>query len=189
MSIIASPVVLLLVLLPGLFRPAAGQDRVIADPVRSFVSGFDPAGEDFFARPDTATFLLRMRLDMDGDHRTDLALSESSVFGGGGGPWLLFRRLCAGGYRYLGEIFAAPGALRVEAGDSGGSELVAGSSLAADLRRLVRYRVGADTIVKLSERETSIGPGPTPAARVDSCRLVDYRRDASRCWHPGWTGD
>ena len=182
-------VALLLGLLSCLAPPAASQSRMVADPVRSFVNGFNPTGEDFFARADSETVLLRMRLDMDGDRCPDVALSESSVVGAGGGPWLLFRRLSGGGYHYLGEVFAAPGGLRTAPPDSGGPELIAGSMLSADLTRVVRYRVATDSIVKLSERHTSGSSGLPPGARTESCRLVDYRQGASRCWHPGWAKD
>ncbi|HEY9014213.1 MAG TPA: hypothetical protein VIM84_04010, partial [Gemmatimonadales bacterium] len=127
---------LLLVPVPAM----AAQSPAVADPVRSFVQGFNPTDEDFFARSPQETILLRMRLDLDGDGQSDLALSESSVIGNGGGPWLVFRRSSTSGYRYVGEIFAAPGDLRIERDDRG-AVLVAGSALSADLTRLVRYRV------------------------------------------------
>src|SRR3982750_4159642 len=94
--------------------PAPAQVDTIPDPVEVFVQGFNPENEDFFAHPPDRTDLLRMRLDVDGDGRPAVALSESTLVGIGAGPWLLFRRLPTQGYRYLGEIFAGPGALRAE---------------------------------------------------------------------------
>ena len=143
--------------------PPRPQVDTIPDPVRAFLEGFNPEDDDFFAHPPDRTDLLRMRLDVDGDGRPDLAVSESSMFGIGAGPWLLFRRLPTKGYRYLGEIFAGPGALRAER-VGGASELVAGTPLSAELTHLVRYRVTPDTVVSVAEHDssgvmTSAGPG------------------------------
>ena len=88
--------------------PGVPEVESIPDPVRAFIEGFNPEDEDFFAHPPDRTDLLRMQLDVDGDGRPDLAVSESSMFGIGAGPWLLFRQLSTGSYRYLGEIFAGP---------------------------------------------------------------------------------
>ena len=67
--------------------PAAPVVESIPDPVRAFIEGFNPEDEDFFAHPPDRTDLLRMQLDVDGDGRPDLAVSESSMFGIGAGPW------------------------------------------------------------------------------------------------------
>jgi hypothetical protein len=164
--------------------PAAAQGETIPDPVAAFVRGFNPAEEDFFAHPPERTALLRMRLDVDGDGRADLAVSESSVFGSGGGPWLIFRQLPGGGYRYLGEIFAGQGNLRAERSGTA-SDLVAGTALSADLTHLVRYHVRADTVVAFEERDTSGVAGITPGVGVEHCRLPDYRSAPSSCWQAG----
>jgi len=179
-----SRVFLLLTLQLALASSVASQTSPMADPVRSFVGGFNPTDQDFFARSPQQTVLLRMRLDLDGDGRVDLALSESSVFGNGGGPWLLFRRLPRSGYRYLGEVFAAPGDLRIDRSGSG-PVLSAGSALSAEITHVVRYRLNGDTIVKVAEHDTSGVRSAARGADVERCRLPDYQRDAVHCWHTG----
>ena len=165
--------------------PSAPQAVTIADQVRAFLEGFNPGDEDFFAHPPDRTDLLRMRLDVDGDGRPDLALSESSMFGIGAGPWLLFRRLPAAGYRYLGEIFAGPGALRAER-VTGASELVAGTPISAVRTHLIRYRVTADTVVAVAERDTSGVMAGAPGTALEHCPQQDYyRQGTGGCWQAG----
>ncbi|HKU60320.1 MAG TPA: hypothetical protein VJQ44_03815 [Gemmatimonadales bacterium] len=165
--------------------PSAPTVDTIPDPVRAFVEGFNPGDDDFFAHPPDRTDLLRMQLDVDGDGRPDLAVSESSVFGIGAGPWLLFRQLSPKGYRYLGEIFAGPGALRVERVGST-NELVAGTPISAERTHLVRYRVTPDTVVGVAERDTTgVIPG-APGTSVEHCPLQDYyQQGPARCWQAG----
>jgi hypothetical protein len=164
--------------------PAAPQVDTIPDPVRAFIEGFNPEDEDFFAHPPDRTDLLRMQLDVDGDGRPDLAVSESSMFGIGAGPWLLFRQLSPKGYRYLGEIFAGPAALRAER-VGGASELVAGTPLSAELTHLVRYRVTPDTVVSVAERDSTGVMTGTPGLVLEHCGLMDYRQSPKSCWQPG----
>ena len=165
--------------------PAAPVVESIPDPVRAFIEGFNPEDEDFFAHPPDRTDLLRMQLDVDGDGRPDLAVSESSMFGIGAGPWLLFRRLSTGSYRYLGEIFAGPGALRAERG-GGTNELVAGTPISAQRTHLIRYRVTSDTVVGVAERDTSGTMASAPGTTLEHCPLQDYfRQGPARCWQVG----
>ena len=165
--------------------PAAPVVESIPDPVRAFIEGFNPEDEDFFAHPPDRTDLLRMQLDVDGDGRPDLAVSESSMFGIGAGPWLLFRQLSTGSYRYLGEIFAGPGALRAER-DGGADELVAGTPISAQRTHLIRYRVTPDTVVGVAERDTSGTMATAPATTLEHCPLQDYyQQGPARCWQAG----
>ena len=165
--------------------PAAPEVETIPDPVRAFIEGFNPEDDDFFAHPPDRTDLLRMQLDVDGDGRPDLAVSESSMFGIGAGPWLLFRQLSTGSYRYLGEIFAGPGALRAERG-GGANELVAGTPISAQRTHLIRYRVTPDTVVAIAERDSSGGMATAPGTTLEHCPLQDYyQQGPARCWQAG----
>jgi hypothetical protein len=165
--------------------PAAPQVDTIPDPVWAFIEGFNPEDEDFFAHPPDRTDLLRMQLDVDGDGRPDLAVSESSMFGIGAGPWLLFRQLAPRGYRYLGEIFAAPGALRAERA-GGANELVAGTPISAERTHLIRYRVTPDTVVGVAERDTTGTMAPAPGTTLEHCGLQDYYQNGpAHCWQAG----
>ena len=165
--------------------PAAPVVESIPDPVRAFIEGFNPEDEDFFAHPPDRTDLLRMQLDADGDGRPDLAVSESSMFGIGAGPWLLFRRLSTGSYRYLGEIFAGPGALRAERG-GGANELVAGTPISAQRTHLIRYQVTADTVVAIAERDSTGVMATAPGTTLEHCPLQDYYQEGpARCWRAG----
>lgn len=73
----------------SLATPVAGER--LADPTRVFVEGCDPSGNDFLGNVPERTVLLRIRADFDNDGVDDLALSDSSTWGNGGGQWLLFR--------------------------------------------------------------------------------------------------
>ena len=165
--------------------PSAPTVDTIPDPVRAFIEGFNPEDDDFFAHPPDRTDLLRMQLDVDGDGRPDLAVSESSVFGIGAGPWLLFRQLSPKGYRYLGEIFAGPGALRAEQ-VGGANELVAGTPISAQRTHLIRYRVTADTVVEVAERDSAGVMASAPGTTLDHCAVKDYYDNGpATCWRPG----
>jgi len=165
--------------------PGAPQVDTIPDPVRAFLEGFNPEEDDFFGHPPDRTDLLRMTLDVDGDRRPDLAVSESSMFGIGAGPWLLFRRLSPKGYRFLGEIFAGPGALRAEQ-VGGANELVAGTPISAERTHLIRYRVTADTVVEVAERDSAGVMSGAPGTRLEHCAVRDYYdHGPATCWHPG----
>jgi hypothetical protein len=112
-------------------------------------------------------------------------VSESSMFGIGAGPWLLFRRLVPRGYRYLGEIFAGPGALRAER-VGGASELVAGTAISAERTHLIRYRVTPDTVLRVSERDTSGTMASAPGTTLEHCPLQDYYQNGpAHCWQAG----
>ena len=114
----------------ALSSSVSGQSSPVADPVRSFVRGFNPTGQDFFARSPQQTVLLRMLLDL-----------------------------------------------------GGGLVLVAASALSAEITRVVRYRLNADTLVRIAEQDTRGGvAGASRGAEVESCRLLDYKRDAVHCW-------
>ena len=192
------PVVLLLALALALPARAVAQDEddtipdplgpqvdTIPDPVRAFLEGFNPEDDDFFGHPPDRTDLLRMRLDVDGDGRPDLAVSESSMFGIGAGPWLLFRQLSPKRYRYLGEIFAGPGALRAER-VGGASELVAGTPISAERTHLIRYRVTADTVVEVAERDSTGVMASAPGTTLEHCPVQDYyEKGPAGCWQAG----
>ena len=167
--------------------PAPPQVDTIPDPVEAFVQGFNPEDDDFFAHPPDRTDLLRMRLDVDGDGRPDLAVSESSVFGIGAGPWLLFRNVSTKGYRYLGEIFAGPGALRAERVGRA-NELVAGTPISAERTHLIRYRVTPDTVLEVAERDTAGVMMSGPGLIVEHCRLTEFQQGTASCWQAGGPG-
>src|SRR5438552_8619988 len=88
----------------------------LADPIRAFVEGYDPSGSDFLANVPERTVLLRIRADLDGDGRADLAVSDSSTWGNAGGQWLLFRGQPDGDYVTWGTLFFAPGTAALRAG-------------------------------------------------------------------------
>ena len=87
---------------------AAAAERV-DNPIQAFVEGYDPSGSDFLANVPERTVLLRVRADLDGDGRPDLAVSDSSTWGNAGGQWLLFHGQPDGAYTYWGTLFFAPG--------------------------------------------------------------------------------
>ncbi len=175
----------------GTTRLTAQTDPV-RDPVRAFVGGFNPADEDFFAHDTAHTFLVRMRFDADLDGREDVALSETSVFGVGGGPWLLFRQQPAGGYRYLGQFFAGPAGVAVARDPAGRVRLTAGAAVSAAVTHVVRFRVTARRLIKVSETDSTDTGGTSAPPRgpaVEWCALSAYQQAPISCWRPGWPPD
>ena len=165
------------------------QTPEITDPVRAFIGGFNPAGEDFFAHDSAVTRLVRMRFDADLDGRTDLAVSETSVFGTGGGPWLLFRKVPSGGYHYLDEFFSEPAGVSVTRDASGRARLTADAAMSASRTHRVRYRVTPRRLIRLGESDTAATVAReqrTPP--VEWCALTLYGKDSS-CWQPGWPAE
>jgi hypothetical protein len=173
---------------------AASSDR-LTDPTRAFVEGFDPSGNDFFANVPERTVLLRIRADFDDDGIEDLALSESSTWGNAGGQWLLFRGQPDHSYVYWGTLFFSPGtaALRPAGGTS---EMTIYVRMGVS-RGIVRvYRVTSAGIDLLREVALDLErPGERERYEalvradrrlpVEYCKLVEYRRDAAKCWRPG----
>jgi len=174
----------------ALVAPAGAAER-LADPIRAFVEGFDPSGNDFLANVPERTVLLRIRADLDGDGRADLAVSDSSTWGNAGGQWLLFRAQADGGYVYWGTLFFAPGTAVSRAG-----ELTVYVRTSASRGALVTHRLEAGRIVATSDTTLDL-ERPSDRARyealfasgrglpVEHCRLLDYRRDPAGCWRPG----
>ena len=93
---------LLLVAIAGEPPTVAAAAERFADPIRAFVEGYDPSGNDFLANVPERTVLLRIRADVDGDGQQDLALSDSSTWGNIYMPWTYTRwmRAYSGGSRY-----------------------------------------------------------------------------------------
>src|SRR5215510_10758857 len=127
---------------------AAGAER-LGDPTQAFVDGYDPSGNDFLANVPERTVLLRVRADLDGDGRRDLALSDSSTWGNAGGQWLLFRGQRDGGYVYWGTLFFSPATLVI--GPRPG-DLTAWVRVAASRGSLQAHRLGSETITLERER-------------------------------------
>ena len=169
----------------------AGGER-LADPTKAFVEGYDPSGNDFLANVPERTVLLRIRADLDGDGRPDLALSDSSTWGNAGGQWLLFRGQPDGAYVYWGTLFFAPGTAALRAG----GELVLYVRTSALRGALETYRLTTAGIARTATSAIDLEQ-PHDRARyeatlqsgarlpVESCKLLDYRRQPTACWRPG----
>jgi hypothetical protein len=178
-------------LLLALVSAAIGAER-LADPTRAFVEGYDPSSNDFFANVPERTVLLRVRADLDGDGRQDLALSESSTWGNAGGQWLLFRGQADGNYAYWGTLFFAPGSAAL----LGRGELTVYVRIGASRGTLATYRLTATGITKIATRTMNLEE-PGDRQRYDAmlssgerlpvefCKLIDYRRQPASCWQPG----
>jgi len=141
--------VLVALLLLAAVGVAAGDER-LADPTKAFVEGYDPSGNDFLANVPERTVLLRIRADLDGDGRPDLALSDSSTWGNAGGQWLLFRGQPDGAYVYWGTLFFAPGTAALRAG----GELLLYVRTSASRGALETYRLTAAAIARTAARAT-----------------------------------
>ena len=173
------------------FSVATGAER-LANPTKAFVEGYDPSGNDFLANVPERTVLLRVRADLDGDGREDLALSDSSTWGNAGGQWLLFRGQSDGTYVYWGTLFFAPASAAL--GTQG--ELTVYVRTSVSRGKLEMYRLTATGITKVSAMavnleeprdrqhyETALKSGNRLA--VEFCKLMDYRSQPATCWRPG----
>jgi hypothetical protein len=179
-----------------LVATAASAAERLADPVRAFVEGYDPSGNDFFANTPERTVLLRIRADLDGDGRKDLAVSDSSTWGNAGGQWLLFRAQADGTYRYWGTLFFSPGAVMSLPFEQ---ELLVYVRTSVSRGSLIMYRFEPSGITRTDEEKVNLetpsdreryeqrfppggGQGGLP---VEHCKLMEYRRDPAGCWRPG----
>lgn len=181
----------LLVVLLALAATAAAAEH-LTDPTKAFVEGYDPSGNDFLANVPERTVLLRIRADLDGDGRPDLALSDSSTWGNAGGQWLLFRGEPDGAYAYWGTLFFAPAttALREH------GELVVYVRTSAARGTLETYRLTAAGVARTATSAVDLEQ-PRDRARyeatvqsgaplpVEFCKLLEYRRQPATCWRPG----
>jgi len=168
----------------------------LADPVRAFVEGYDPSGNDFLANVPERTVLLRIRADLDGDGRPDLAVSDSSTWGNAGGQWLLFRAQPDGTYAYWGTLFFSPGTAVARALAPSGGELTVYVRTSASRGSLATHRLDAGGITRATETTLDLEQ-PADRARyeamfapgrglpVEHCKLLEYRRDPLNCWRPG----
>ncbi len=129
------------------------------------MEGYDPSGNDFLANVPERTVLLRIRADFDNDGVDDLALSDSSTWGNAGGQWLLFRGQRDGSYVYWGTLFFAPGA--------------------AALRPVGRGEAELALYVRMSVSRGVVHVYRLTRLPVEYCKLLEYRRAAAHCWHPG----
>jgi len=168
----------------------------LVDPIQAFVEGFDPSGNDFLANVPERTVLLRIREDFDGDGRPDLAVSDSSTWGNAGGQWLLFRAEADGTYAYWGTLFFAPGSASLRIARPAGGELTVYVRTGASRGTLQTHRLTAAGVSLLASTSLDLDRADDRARQdaalnagarlpVESCRLLEYRRDPQGCWRPG----
>ncbi len=72
------------------------------DPLRAFVRGEYPWGDDYFINGNADTHLFRCVLTKKSEGFDGLALSERSIWGNRTGPWELFKQEAGGGFVYAG---------------------------------------------------------------------------------------
>jgi hypothetical protein len=180
----------------GVVLPSvAAQEKPLADPVDAFVLGYDPSNGDFFIHEPERAVLLRLRLDFNNDGIMDLAVSEGSIRGQAGGPWLIFLGDRDGRYTYAGELFFYPTTFAVRPVTPGTAEVTTFERMSASGGRVAIYRISQAGITLIREYALEDVPGadreryralfPPPGPQAESCRLMDYRRDKPHCWRPG----
>ena len=179
-----------------LMATAADAAERLVDPIQAFVEGFDPSGNDFLANVPERTVLLRIREDFDGDGRPDLAVSDSSTWGNAGGQWQLFRAEADGTYAYWGTLFFAPGSASLRIARPAGGELTVYVRTGASRGTLQTHRLTAAGVSLLASTSLDLDRADDRARQdaalnagarlpVESCRLLEYRRDPQGCWRPG----
>ena len=75
-----------------------------ADPLKAFVFEQYRRGSDYFINGNGNTVLLRCVADFNHDGRSDIALSEKSIWGNRTGPFEIFVRESNGRFRYLRTV-------------------------------------------------------------------------------------
>jgi hypothetical protein len=190
---IIGALLILAVLAPGP-RVTAGE-RPVADPMDAFVNGYDPSGGDFFIHEPERTVLLRLRADFNNDGIADLAVSEGSIWGQAGGPWLIFLGDRRGTYTYVGALFFYPAALVIRPAERGTAEVTAFVRDSAVSGHVVVSRVSVAGITGVRDRALQDIDGADrdayravfggTAIQAESCRLTEYRRDTVHCWRVG----
>jgi hypothetical protein len=73
------------------------------DPVKAFVRGEFPLGDDYFIHGNGDTYIFRCAIAGKNYRFNGLALSEISIWGNRTGPWELFRREKSGRFVYAGS--------------------------------------------------------------------------------------
>jgi len=123
-------------------------------------------------------------------------VSDSSTWGNAGGQWLLFHARSDGGYAYWGTLFFSTGAASLRVSSPGAGELTVYVRTSASRGTLQTYRLtsaGMSVVASTAlDLETADGRSRHDAALkagarlpVESCRLLEYRRDPDGCWRPG----
>jgi hypothetical protein len=90
---------LLAVLLTG---TAAGSEFRTNDPLKAFVRGEYPPGDDYFINGSAETHLFRCALTKNTEGFQGVALSEISIWGNRTGPWEIFKQEDGGSFVYVG---------------------------------------------------------------------------------------
>ena len=90
----------------GALLAHGGETFRTGDPLKAFVRGDYPWGDDYFIHGNEDTTLFRCVLTKARDGLDGLALSEVSIWGNHGGPWEIFRKTSKG-FTYVG-----PGTVR-----------------------------------------------------------------------------
>ena len=81
---------------------AAGSEFRTNDPLKAFVRGEYPPGDDYFINGNADTHLFRCALTKKTDGFDGVALSEMSIWGNRTGPWEIFKQEAGGGFVYAG---------------------------------------------------------------------------------------
>lgn len=93
-----SKVVLLAALLAA---TAHGGGFRTGDPVKAFVHGEYPPGDDYFLKGNKDTSIFRCLLTKPANKFEGVALSEISIWGNSTGPWEIFRKENDGSFVYV----------------------------------------------------------------------------------------
>lgn len=91
-------IVLLVVLLVS---GAHGGGFQTSDPMKAFVHGEYPSGDDYFIHGNKDTYIFRCLLGKPMDKFEGVALSEISIWGNRTGPWEIFKRQENGDFAYV----------------------------------------------------------------------------------------
>lgn len=85
----AAKIALLAIALAGV---AHGNGFRTGDPVKAFVQGEYPPGDDYFINGNKDTYIFRCLMTRPAHPFEGVALSEISIWGNRAGPWEIFRK-------------------------------------------------------------------------------------------------
>lgn len=80
---------------------AHGDEFRTNDPVKAFVYGEYPLGDDYFIKGKKDTYIFRCVLTKTTDKFESVALSEISIWGNRTGPWEVFKKEENGSFVYV----------------------------------------------------------------------------------------
>lgn len=180
------------------------QINIIEDPISLYAKEYlkeyvrDLANESI-----RKTFsLVRIITDFNNDGLEDIALSDNSMMGNGGGPFKVYLKDKTGNYKYIGILGIHPAAINIQPIKKGVTKIIGYWHMSAIEGYLFEYSLSNDGIKNISRK--LIKPGDAEYGGNDEdkklfdklfgnrkpiseyCKLIDYIKDKNCKWEKGY---